>query len=254
MHYDFANLLFAGLCNARCPFCISNQLDAELLQDNLQVFPPRNLERFLELIARNKLRQVVLTGSNTDPQLYRHEARLLELLRQRLPAGVQISLHTNGRLALRKLETFNAYDRVCVSFPSFVPETYRQVMGVPNPPDLPEILRQARIPVKISCVLAQANLPEIPLFLQRCVQLGVQRVVLRKLYGAAENDTPCFAPSAWGLRQKGEYRCSPVYDFQGMQVTIWDFAASSSASLNLFSNGVISERYLLTQAAVESTS
>ena len=33
-----------------------------------------------------------------------------------------------------------------------------------------------------------------------------------------------------------------------MEVTCWDFARSSSTSLNLFSDGTISDRYLLAQA------
>jgi MoaA/NifB/PqqE/SkfB family radical SAM enzyme len=76
--YDFANILFAGPCNARCPFCIGRQLDPRLSVNNLREFPPRQLDRFIDRIVAHAIKQVVFTGTTTDPQLYRHEARLLD--------------------------------------------------------------------------------------------------------------------------------------------------------------------------------
>ena len=45
--FDFANILFSGRCNARCPFCIGRQVDPRLNEDNLDEFPPRELDRLL---------------------------------------------------------------------------------------------------------------------------------------------------------------------------------------------------------------
>ncbi len=185
--YDFANILFSGPCNARCPFCIGRQIDPKLNVDNLDLFPPRSLERFLEMVRINRIRQVVVTGTNTDPQLYTYEAQLLVYLRAVLPPEVRFSLHTNGRLALCKLDVFNSYDRVAISLPSFNEKIYRQMMGVPGVPDLAAILNRARIPVKISCVVTRHNRAEIGDFLEACHSLGVRRVVLRKLFGELQS-------------------------------------------------------------------
>ena len=100
---------------------------------------------------------MILTGTNTDPQLYLHEEKLLRLLREQTPSGTRLVLHTNGRLALHKIGVFNQYDRVSISFPSFNPLTYRKMMGVPHPPDLGEIIRQSEIPVKVSCVVTDGK-------------------------------------------------------------------------------------------------
>lgn len=246
--YDFANILFAGRCNARCYFCIGRpasgeaRIRSELQPPNLDVYPPRGLEAFIARVRQDDIRQIVLTGSNTDPQLYAHEARLLEALRQALPEA-QVSLHTNGRQALHKMEVLNLYDRVSLSFPSFDPHTYRQMMGVPNPPDLDAILRRARPPVKLSCVLTEHNLPEIPAFLLRCADLGIRRVVLRKLYGDHRPWESLLPVSAW--QSAGSYRANPVYKVHGMEVTLWDFERTASTSLNLFANGQVSPEYLL---------
>jgi len=240
--YDFANILLAGPCNLRCPCCIGRQVDPALNRDNLDEFPLRNLDAFLALLRRHRVDQVVLTGTTTDPQLYRHEAHLLGRLREQLP-GVRISLHTNGQLALKKLDVFNRYDRVAISLPSFAPDTYEQMTGSRRVPDLQEILRLARVPVKVSCLIDSPNAGQLDTLLARCCELGIRRVVLRQLYGDARRWA---FPAA--LVPVGGYRGNPVFDYRGVEVTYWNFGDSTSTSLNLFSDGTISAEYLLTRA------
>jgi molybdenum cofactor biosynthesis enzyme MoaA len=242
--YDFANILFSGRCNAGCPFCIGRQVDPRLNENNLHLFPPRNLEKFIQMIWQYPIKQVILTGTNTDPQLYQHEERLVRLLREQTPPGTQLVLHTNGRLALRKIGIFNQYDRASVSLPSFDPAIYRRMMSVPNPPDLEEILQQSTIPVKISCVVCNDNAGDIGRFLEGCLEAGVRRLVLRKLYGERRSWDELLPEDA-ALTKTREYRGNPVYSYQGMEVTLWDFDATECTSINLFSNGLIREEYLL---------
>ncbi len=238
--YDFANILFSGPCNQRCPYCIGKLVDPALNQNNLNLFPLRGLDRFAALLRQHGIRQITLSGTNTDPQLYRHEARLIEWLRENLP-GVRLSLHTNGQLALQKIDVFNLYDRATISFPSFDPETFFQMTGVRHIPDLAAIVRASRIPIKLSCVLDTANIEQVPEILAHCHQLGIRRVALRELFG---RPVPWHPPAA--LRPNGAYRNNPVYDHQGIQVTLWRFEHTSCTSLNLFADGSISGDYLLT--------
>ena len=244
--YDFANMLFAGPCNLRCPYCIGKQIDPALNRDNLDEFPLRNLDAFTELLRRHDVRQVVVTGTTTDPQLYRHEARLILWLREHLP-GARLSLHTNGQLALKKMDTFNLYDRVSLSIPSFEPKVHEKMTGSPRVPDLAAILEAARVPIKVSCVVDEHNAGELDGFLAHCHDIGIRRVVLRQLYG-----DPRWWPLPSRLRRIGAYRDNPVYDYRGMEVTFWRFDATASTSLNLFSDGTISDEYLLTRARSRS--
>lgn len=248
LSYDFANILFAGPCNARCPFCIGQRVEPRLNVDNLRQFPPTNLDEFVEMIRHFAIRQIVFTGTTTDPQRYRHERRLLDFLRGELHPESQFSLHTNGRLALGKIETFNSYDRVCVSFPSFDETTYRRVMGVPGVPDMAGILRRAIVPVKISCVVTEANRKEIPDFLRHCQAIGIERLVLRKLYGENRGWDDLLAWEEMALLFRGTYRGNPVYGLEGIEVTLWDFDVTESRSLNLFADGTISRAYRLVEA------
>jgi molybdenum cofactor biosynthesis enzyme MoaA len=241
--YDFANVLFAGPCNLRCPYCIGRQLDPTLNRDNLDEFPLRNLDAFVALLRRYDIRQVVLTGTTTDPQLYHHEAHLVCWLREQLPEA-RLSLHTNGQLALKKMDALNLYDRVALSLPSFDPDAYEKMTGSRRVPDLAAIVQAARVPVKVSCVIDEHNFNQLDAFLARCREIGIRRVVLRQLYGDTRRWR--LPPRLWRV---GAYRHNPVYDYGGMEVTYWRFDATTSTSLNLFSDGTISDEYLLIRSS-----
>ena len=240
--YDFANVLFAGPCNRACPWCIGTRLPDRVNVDNLHVYPPRGIDAFIEAVNRERITQVVLTGTVTDPQLYAHESRLLALLRARLHPGARISVHTNGVLALRRIDVFNRYDRACISFPSFVPETYELLMGSRRVPDLAAILRAARIPVKVSCVVNEHNEGEVEAFVTACQRIGVRRLVFRRLYG----DTRPF-DILRDLPVVRRFKGNPVMDVHGMEVTRWDFDLSECRSINLFADGTLGTSYLLTE-------
>lgn len=242
MSLDFANILFGGPCNRRCPFCIGQQLPASARQNNLDRYPLLNQQLFADQVNRLGIRQIVLTGTVTDPSLYRHQSRLLEWLRGHLNPSAVYSLHTNGVKAAREPEQLGIYDKVCISFPSFNADTYRQMMGSTSVPDLGAILRRSPVPVKVSCVITRDNYPELPDFLRRCQQLGLRRLVLRKLFG--ETATWSVLPELSPVRF---YRGNPVYDLEGMEVTYWDFDQSESTSINLFPDGTLGNSYLLAQ-------
>lgn len=246
--YDFANILFAGPCNRRCPFCIGKQLPDHVNVNNLNQFPPPGIEKLIEMVNREKIRQIIFTGTISDPQLYRHESRLIEMLRERLHPEAQFSVHTNGALALKKMEIFNQYDRASLSFPTFSPDTYEKMTGSRSVPDLQAILREATIPVKISCVVNEHNAGEIDFFLEECHGVGVGRVVIRKLFG----DSTHASSLQWNILKNlpvvKRFRNNPVMDYRGMEVTYWDFDTSECQSINLYPDGTLGTSYLLTRA------
>jgi molybdenum cofactor biosynthesis enzyme MoaA len=248
--FDFANILFAGPCSARCTFCIGQRIAPALNTPNLDLYPPRNLDTFIAMVWEHSIRQVVFSGTNTDPQLYRHEARLLAYLRHVLPTGTQFSLHTNARQALHKMNLFNQYDRACVSLPSVNPLTYQRMMGVPNPPDLAALLRQAKIPVKVSCLVDDRNASEIPAFLAACQEIGVRRLVLRKMYGEPRSWADLL-PCKIGWRLCEQVHGNPVFNLAGLEITLWDFSQAETTSINLFADGTLSHHYLLVAAQPE---
>ncbi|HMY11642.1 MAG TPA: radical SAM protein, partial [Turneriella sp.] len=146
--FDFANVLFAGPCNRTCPFCIGKQIPESVNTNNLDTFPPKNWQAFCGKIKELGITELIFTGTTTDPQLYQHEQALIGKARADLP-GIKISVHTNGVLATKKIEIFNAYDRATISLPSLSEKTYRRMMGHGQVPDLARLVAEAKIPIKI---------------------------------------------------------------------------------------------------------
>ena len=241
MRKAFANILFSGVCNAKCPYCIGKGIRQDRQVGNLAAWPLPGLERFIDCVRQCGITQISLTGTNTDPQLYRHEEALIGHLRASLP-GVKLSLHTNGRLLLAK-NTFGLYDRICVSIPSFHETTYEKMMGVAGVVDIGAVVRQSGIPVKLSCIVTSDNREEIQDYLKRAGSMGIRRVVFRKPFGSAER-LDCLVDTS-GFERIGDVFGNPVFRWNGIEVTLWDFSATDCASVNLFSNGTVWEGYAL---------
>jgi hypothetical protein len=214
-------------------------LPARLRLPTLDRFPLPGLDHLCDMLAASGVRQVSLTGTTTDPLLYRHSEALLAHLRSAVPR-VQVSLHTNGHLALARIDTFNRYDRATVSLPSFAPDTCRLMTGSSRVVDLPGILERARIPIKVSILGTDHNRSQILAMLDRCTELGVRRAVLRRLWG----DTRPWALLP-GATQVGSFVGNPVYQVGPLEVTVWSFSRSTLRCLNLFPDGSISTSYEL---------
>jgi len=287
--FDFGNILFGGPCNQRCNFCIGKHLPPKMTATTLRTRPAdlRGLPEFIKQMQDSGTNKVIFTGTSTDPQLYKYEAELQGLLRKALGSECHLSLHTNGLLALRKLTTFNDYDSCTISLNSLDPEKFHLMHGVRTMPDLAALLRAAKIPLKLSCVVNDNNWDEVVgsdgTFLPRCRDLGIRRVALRKVHDpkryqdtAAQDGagmegatrTRPLHPNAPTLAsergnqprrlQDGEalagreparyFRGNPVFDIEGLECTVWDFDHTESRSLNLFPDGTISDQYLLVDA------
>jgi hypothetical protein len=109
---------------------------------------------------------------------------------------------------------------------------------------LERILAAARIPVKISTLVTEHNVAEVPSIIDRCWSLGVRRMALRRRYGDERR-----RPLLTGHRPVSHFAGNPVYDVGGVEVTVWDFDGSTLDCLSLFSDGTISDAYLLQEAA-----
>jgi molybdenum cofactor biosynthesis enzyme MoaA len=142
------------------------------------------------------------------------------------------------------------YDSCTISINSFHPQTYSKLHGVKQMPNLKDILKQApNVPIKLSCVLTEDNIHQVGEYLQIAKNLGIKRIALRHLYG----DGRRWPIEAFQNKKPIKYHQSnPVYDFDGLQVTHWIFDNTSGRSLNLFSDGTLSDEYLLTKAPNQS--
>lgn len=201
------------------------------------------MDKFVAKLQEGATSKIILTGTRTDPQLYKFEDKLLAYLRKHVP-GSHISLHTNGLLAVKKLKTFNQYDTATISLNSFDREVYRVIHGTRIMPDLAFLLANSSVPIKLSCVITNENVQHVEQYLQACQRLGIQRVAFRHVF----NQVPLHVPFFNNRTPTSQHCGNPVFDVDGIQVTYWVFENTTGASLNLFADGTLSEQYLLSKA------
>jgi MoaA/NifB/PqqE/SkfB family radical SAM enzyme len=236
--YDYANILFTGeQCNLGCHGCIGENRQLYGLPTNLDEFPIKNIDGLIEKVNQNEIRDLAFTGTNVDPQMYSHEKELIDYVRQRLTGRTKLALHTNGLLAIEKIEEFNSYDKASVSYHSFNPETYRRMTRTGRQPNLKRIIELSKVPIKLSMLATEQNIGEIDDYIKRSAELGIDRIVIRKLKGAEERfPLERMEPFSSYLPIK-EIFGWPVYDIYGVETTICGFDKSTAKGIFLFSDG-----------------
>ena len=248
--YDFANILFSGKCNAKCPYCIGQKLENKYAS-NLDIFPLINFDRFIDLVQSYDIPEVISTWTTTDPLLYRYQNKLLDILDSDIPK-VRRSIHTNGFLIMRKLEEFNRYTKCTLSIPSFSPEVFGVMMWTKQAiPNIQDISDNSDIPIKISRIVDINNntFVETESFIKNLRGTKVKRVAFRKLFWdmTSWKETVLYLEQLWAIKNWA-YRWNPVYSIGDIEITLWSFDNTNSKSINLFSNGYISDKYLLSES------
>ncbi|MCB1159436.1 MAG: radical SAM protein [Leptospiraceae bacterium] len=239
---QFANILFSGKCNLSCKYCIG-QLRKNPTS-NLTTFPLPGLESFIRECHKLGVREISFSGTNTEPLLYVYLDKLIERLRKEIPS-VKLSLHTNGFLILRKKSLVELFDRLSLSFYSFREDTRFLMTGTKKMPDIKTLINKLSIPLKVSILYTKENQFELEEMLDCFLEMGVRRLVLRKVSGFEGPDNPF--QNQVPLRYFGN---NPVYEFRGMELSWWDFEKSSLSCLNLFADGRLSQEYNLQEVSV----
>lgn len=236
----FANILFSGKCNFRCPYCIGQLTDQ--YPDNRNIFPLKGMDEFIHLCQEHNITEISLTATNTDPLLYQYLPQLLQTLRNQLPE-VRISLHTNGALIGKRQTIVESFDRISLSLYSFRRATFQKLSGIGKIPDYQKILTSLSVPIKISILYSWQNHREIKQILKQCQLLDVKRIVLRNITGFSGPKNP-FAH----LTTIGYFAGNPVYRLYDMEITWWDFNKSQLSCINLFADGSITNRYWISKS------
>jgi len=236
----FGNIHLSGPCNRSCYFCIGQHMMALDSLNNLEKFPLDGICEFINKCQEHSVTEINITGTNTDPLLYKYPLALQDILRDEIP-NVKIGIRTNGALATKLPWVWQSYDKASISIPSFNPELYRKTMGNGEPPDLKAIIKlKPEMPIKINIVLCPETLNDIPNTLNILADTGIKKVNLREPYGQPHIGSPLSNPISERLGM-------PVYNWKGMDVTYWDVHYVEVESVNLYANGTVSETYPITK-------
>jgi len=204
---------------------------------------PKNIGKFLRECMDRNVREICMTGTNTDPLLYKKTFELLDYIRYIMNNKVPIAIRTNAVLYDRN--TFGSYDKASITICSFDPEIYVKMMGSGKPPNLPLILsNHPKMDIKINIVMGPENVNGGDIFntLDKLAEMGVKRVNLREPYGQPHIGDPM--PATQYVKQ---VLGMPSYDYRGMSVTYWGVHFCEVESVNLYANGRISLTYPITK-------
>lgn len=248
----FANVHLSGPCNRACYFCIGQHMMALDALNTLDRWPLPGIELFVERCLEQGISEVNVTGTNTEPLLYRHTPALRTYLEERIP-GLLLGVRSNGVLTTARPDIWRLYDKASVTLCSADPVVYRAMMGRGSPPDLRAIMAasQHMRDVKVNIVLGPENTQgDLWRTLDHISAVGdpkLRRVNLREPYGQRHIGDPLAAAGHAPLRT---HLGMPVYAWGGLEVTYWDVHYVEVESVNLYANGNVSLTYPVTRGHI----
>lgn len=247
----FGNIHLSGPCNRKCYFCIGQHMMALDAENTLGAWPLPGFETFLAECDKHPVKEICLTGTNTDPMLYKQHARLTRALRQWNP-GIDLAIRTN---AVRyNPYVYEMYDKASITLCSTDYTIYHAMMGAGVPPDVARILRaHPSVDFKVNVVLGPENAINGDIFrtLDYLQDIGVPRVNLREPYGQPHVGNPLAEYEDWEV---DGILGMPRYDYKlsTMLVTYWDVHYVEVESVNLYASGRVSLTYPITKGHAES--
>jgi len=137
---------------------------------------------------------------------------------------------------------------IYISLNSFEHATFFKIHGTREMPDLVTLTKEAKMPIKLSCILTPHNKHETVDYIRQARELGIKRIAFRHIFNDPERwplFPPSLSPSTPPPSPTRYHVGNPVYDLDGVEVTHWIFEKVEGNSLNLFSDGTLSEEYLL---------
>lgn len=239
----FANIHFSGQCNRSCFFCIGQWMPGQDMNNNLNDYPLKGYDQFMNHVIKNNVKEIYFTGTNTDPMLYKHIPNLIKDIRCRVPDAL-IGIRTNGATILSNLDQWNMFDEACLSITSFNKDIYKKTMGSGEPPKLKDIVDKTKFKqLKINIVLTHENTEDdILLSVREVKKAGIFKINLREPYGQSRIGNPLK-----NRKSSGSIHGMPIYIIEGVAVVYWDVHFVEVESINLYADGHISFDYSVTK-------
>ncbi len=210
---------------------------------------------FASTCRAHNVKTIYLTGTNTDPLLYRHHFKFLEAVRGH---GFEVGIRTNG---IHDLSQIKNYDKASISVCSINNDVNTKMMGGPAP-DVLNAMCLTSNRLKVNIVLGPENCYQDDLIqtLHYLCNLGVPRINLREPYGQPHvgNPMPGIIKSEWdrwrtlSLQTLEPLFGMPHYQIGATKIVYWDVHYVEVESVNLYTgDGRISVEYPITKGCAE---
>jgi len=256
--YTFANINLLGKCNVDCFFCLGKDIEDVLCKQNqlkTHFAEWLNFSAFFERCKAEGVKNIYLTGQNTDPLLYPWLGELVDFIQAQ---GFACGVRTNGFLAMQHVTELQAmHEEVGYSIHTLNPVTQKMILGRADVPDWKAILTMPRIEkMRVSLVVNRCNESEffdILRFLSEFKQvkyIQVRRISTDTREKLLMPDMAAFERVYTKVREVFPLRRRFVsdaeeYEIYGKPVDFWRTVKTSVNSLNYFTDGTISDLYFI---------
>lgn len=264
--YSFANINLLGRCNARCFFCLGEDLPNQLgCYKNNALMRTRfdkwsRWDEFKSRCKKEGITKLYVTGQNTDSLLYPYLCQLVDHLQR---DGFQVGLRTNGYELMEFPEligdVINRTDlSVGYSIHSLNPIANKMILGRKDVPTWDWILSKTERP-RVSIVLNRCNEHEffeilryLAHFKDHVRYVQVRRVSTDTRQKLLMPDMVAYERQYSKVREifplvKTFATDAEVYKIYGMDVVFWRTVKTSVNSLNYFIDGTISDLYFVVE-------
>ena len=259
---DFANINLLGKCNADCYFCLGKDLGSLISnrQDTKVHFSQwENFDKFIDVLNKNQVKKVYVTGQNTDSLLYDHLEELVNYLHAN---NFQVGLRTNGLLALKNLDIINNCElSTGYSIHTLRNDKCKSIMGWNKTLDWDDILAKTERP-RVAMVINRYNYEEfydvvkyvskhkhLRYFQARRISTDLRKELLEedlliyeKLYQEVNNKFPLVR----------EFYGAPIYNIFGVECVFWRTVQTKVNSVNYFTDGTVSEEYFIIEGYLKN--
>lgn len=254
----FANINLLGVCNARCYFCLGEDIPEYLGQYNqLKTYYSywKDFRRFLTICKRDNIENIYITGQNTDALLYKYLEELIHYLQ--VDWQFNVGLRTNGYHAIDMMDTINTCKRnIGYSIHSFDPSTNKKIMGRDDIPNWHYILMHTKH-CRVSIVVNRYNRGRVFSILSHIGGYpSIEYIQLRKVSTDTRKDQLQEDQDAYedlkhvidtNFPKTYEYYGAQAYHMYGKDVLLWATVETDVNSHNYFTDGTISTEYFIVE-------
>ena len=244
----YANIHFSGKCNRNCYFCIGQFMEDLDSENNLNLKNLTNIDKFIEECKKKNITEIALTGTNTDPLLYKHISYLKQYLQNKMEVK-KFRVTTNGVKILNNLNDWLCFDSASISFASFNKDINYKMMGG-DVIDIEKIYNVTPFDFKINIVLSSYNCnDDLIETIQKLNKIGIKKINLREPYGQPNMQNVLYQlfdkhNIVWDTEKS--ILGNKIANINGTQVCYWDVHYTEVQSINLYASGRISYDYCIT--------
>ncbi|MDX1284264.1 MAG: hypothetical protein R3182_04610 [Draconibacterium sp.] len=261
--YTFANINLLGVCNARCYFCLGQDIIKQLegkSQLGLHFTKWKNFEYFLEQCRQNNIKKLYLTGQTADGLQYKYLNELIDYLQGN---GFLVGVRTNGYLAERKMDSIQKMnDEIGYSIHTLDPKKNKTIMGLDYLPDWKKIIPASGDNVRISIVLNRYNIDEFNKLVKFAASfdnvkyIQVRRISTETRLELLQEDIDLYEEFYEKFssenKQTGQFYLAEQYEMYGKEVNFWRTVETTCNSLNYFTDGTCSNEYFIVEGYLKN--